>query len=131
MSLGRRTFHTGELLRCVYIEWSRIYGFTMPNIVPHHFKQAQFQPKDIIHSMLTPALPRGRSVWTRWMSRKKNVPIAAFSPDTQIGKDEETSIFVVVFSIFEVVKGGDDRACRAASFSILRKLIRSVTNTFK
>jgi hypothetical protein len=35
---GRGFFHPWELLCCIHIEWSGVYRFAMPDIVPHHLE---------------------------------------------------------------------------------------------
>jgi hypothetical protein len=45
--------------------------------------------------------------------------IAALCPDTQIRKDKETGVFVVMLGVFEVIEGRDDRASRASRATIL------------
>jgi hypothetical protein len=45
--------------------------------------------------------------------------IAACGANAGIGKDEEAGVFIVMFGIFEVIKGGDDGASRATCAAIL------------
>lgn len=47
--------------------------------------------------------------------------IAAFCAYTEIGKHKEARVFVVVFSIFEVVQGRDHGASGTARLAILEK----------
>jgi hypothetical protein len=45
--------------------------------------------------------------------------IAAFGVNAEIWKDEEASVFIFMFGVFEVIKGGDNRASRAMRAAIL------------
>lgn len=69
-----RFFHSWELLGGVDVEGGREDGLAMPHVVPDDFEQAQLQP------------------------------VAALCTHAQIRKHEETSIFIVVLRVLQVVK---------------------------